>query len=152
MIDSGINSDAIELGDNHIVVIRVIDHKAATTKPLDEVREEIIADIKQDRAREELKQVGQTIVTQLESGTAPEQVTTDVEISWNNEEGVKRDATTVTRSVLRTAFEMGKPGEKPLIKGYSLGSGDYAIVLVSGVQDGDVEEVAETTSVGLTMT
>lgn len=144
-IDSGLNSDSIELDVNHTVIIRVTEHKPAAIQPLEDVREEIIADIKQDRAEEKVADVGEAIIAQLEAGTAPEEVQVSKEIKWNNAEGAKRDTTGVTRSVLRAAFQINKPANVPGLKGYSLGSGDYAVVMVTAVEDGDVEEVAETT-------
>lgn len=145
-IDSGLNSDTIELGDNHSAIIRVIEHKPAAIQPLELVREEIVADIKQDRAEDKVAEVGESIVSQLKAGTAPEAVNTSKDLNWNTASGAKRDSTDVTRSVLRTAFQINKPADAPGLEGYSLGSGDYAVVVVTDVQDGNVEDVAETTT------
>ena len=48
LISNGQNSEAIELTDDHIVVLRVIDHKIATTKTLDDVRNDVISSIKME--------------------------------------------------------------------------------------------------------
>ena len=141
LISSGLNSDAIELSDNHVVVLRVLDHKVATTKPLSEVRDEVVADIRKERAAKNIKQAGELIVKQLKSGVKPEEISSDVEIEWVKAEDVKRDDVNVNRSVLRSAFQAGKPvNGVPAITGHRLGSGDYAIVVVTAANDGNLVE------------
>ncbi len=146
LIDSGNNSDAIELGENHSAIIRVVDYKPSEIQPLAVVRDDIIADIKQERAINKAAEEGETIISQLESGKSTEEVQASKEINWNSTEGAKRDATDVTRSVLRAAFQIDKPEDEPGLIGYQLGSGDYAVVMVTAVADGEIEDVTETTS------
>ena len=109
IISNGQNSEAIELADNHIVVLRVIDHKIATTKPLDEVREDVIANIRQERAVEKIKEANEAITEQLKAGVATEALSNDIEVEWITAEKVTRDDVNVNRAVLRYAFQSGKP-------------------------------------------
>jgi peptidyl-prolyl cis-trans isomerase D len=146
LINSGINSDAIDLGENHIAVIRVIEHKPAAIKTLETVREEVIADIKFNHAKEKLQDLGEDIISQLEDGINPEQVNTNMEINWFEETDVKRDAVGVNRSVLRTAFQMEVSKDSAAYEGYSMGSGDYAVIIVKNVKEGSLDDVAETAS------
>ncbi|MEM6999056.1 MAG: peptidyl-prolyl cis-trans isomerase [Pseudomonadota bacterium] len=143
LIDSGINSDAIELGENHIVVFRVLDYKPASIKPIEDVREDVIADIKQENAEEMLVGIGQDIIQQVSDGLAPEEVATDIDVKWNNEEDVKRDATSVNRSVLRKAFQLTPVNDQPAVDGYQLGSGDYAVVVVTAVNQGTLDNLED---------
>ena len=141
LISNGQNSEAIELADNHIVILRVVDHKPATTKALADVREEVISSIWMERAAEKLKETNDAITKQLEAGLSPEAITSDVDIEWTALEKVERDDVNVNRAVLRYAFQSGKPGSnKPIILSNRLGSGDYAIILVTAAYDGEVTE------------
>jgi len=141
IISNGQNSEAIELADNHIVVLRVIDHKIATTKPLDEVREDVIANIRQERAVEKIKEANEAITEQLKAGVATEALSNDIEVEWITAEKVTRDDVNVNRAVLRYAFQSGKPiSDKPIILSNRLGSGDYAIILVTAAYDGEAVE------------
>jgi peptidyl-prolyl cis-trans isomerase D len=141
LISTGQNSETIELADNHIVVLRVLDHKAATTKPLEEVKDEVLASIWLDRAADKIKEVSDNISSQLKSGTAPDAVTSDIEIEWFTVEKVKRDDVNVNRAVLRNAFQAGKPsGDKPVVLTNRLGSGDYAVIIVTAAYEGEVTE------------
>lgn len=55
ILEDRVNSEIIEVGAEHIVVVRVADYKPATTKPLDEVKDSIIARLKADKASSEVK-------------------------------------------------------------------------------------------------
>ncbi len=141
LISSGQNSEAIELSDSHIVVLRVLDHRVATTKAIDDVRDEVIADIRLERAAEKINETGDAIVQQLKSGVSPDSITSEIELEWTTVEKIKRDDVNVNRAVLRNAFQSGKPGDdEPIISSNRLGSGDYAIIIVTATYDGDVAE------------
>jgi peptidyl-prolyl cis-trans isomerase D len=145
LISNGQNSEAIELADNHIVILRVIDHKPATTKALADVREEVISSVWMERAAEKIKETNDAITKQLEEGLSPEAITSDVDIEWTALEKVKRDDVNVNRAVLRYAFQSGKPdSDKPIILSNRLGSGDFAIILVTAAYDGEVTEEDDT--------
>jgi peptidyl-prolyl cis-trans isomerase D len=140
LISSGQNSEAIELSDNHIVVLRVLEHKVAKTKELEEVRDDVIAAIRLERAAEKIAEVSNAIVQQLESGTPVDAIETDNKLEWTTVEKTKRDNVEVNRAVLRSAFQAGIPADKPVITSNRLGSGDYSIIIVSAVHDGEIDE------------
>jgi len=140
LISSGQNSEAIELSNNHIIVLRVLEHQIAKTKPLEDVRDDVIADVRLELAAEKIKKASAAIVEQLESGVTSDAVSSDVELEWTAVEETKRDNVEVNRSVLRNAFQVGIPGDKPIISGIRLGSGDYSIVIVTAVNDGEIVE------------
>ncbi|MBL1143170.1 MAG: hypothetical protein HND53_14225 [Proteobacteria bacterium] len=140
LISSGINSDAIELSDNHIVVLRVLEHQIAKTKALEDVREDVIAAIRLEKAAKKISEVSDAIVNQLDSGVSIDAIESDVELEWNTVEKTKRDNVEVNRSVLRTAFQVGVPVDMPIVTSNRLGSGDYSIVIVSAVYDGETSE------------
>ena len=144
LIQSGQNSDAIELGQNHIVVLRVIDHKPAQTRPLAEARAQVLTDLRQKKAAAKAEQSGQAILAGLKAGQPDSALETALEIEWSVAEGVKRDDVLVSRAILRHAFRLGKPENgQPLMTGAALGSGDYALVVVTAAQEGEAAPADE---------
>ena len=140
LIRSRNNSDAIELSDNHIVVLRVLEHKEAATKPLEDVHDEVIASIRLKLAREKINETGDRIVAELKSGVNPESVISHSGIEWTTTEKVKRDDMFINRAILRSIFEAGKPNsDKPIITSQRLGSGDYAIIVILNAYDETLE-------------
>ena len=146
LIDSGENSDAIELGENHTAVIRVERFQAARQLSLDAVREKVITDLKQQKAADYLRNEGDAIVQQLQNGSNVDSLETSLTLNWFDAEKVSRNDTNTNRSVLRTAFQSGKPEGEPIVTGYSLGSGDYAIVMVTASYEKSFDEVKEKTA------
>ena len=143
LINSGNNSDVIEISDNHIIVLRVLDYKEAYTRPLEEVSTEVIASIRLKLATDKINEVGDAIVTELKSGVSPEEITSYSGIEWTTAEKVKRDDVSVNRAILRSTFEVGRPSaDEPIITSQNLGSGDYAIIIVSNAYD-EISEVDE---------
>ena len=144
LIQSGQNSDAIELGQNHIVVLRVIDHKPAQTRPLAEAREQVLTDLRQKKAAAKAEQSGQAILAGLKAGQPDSALETALEVEWSAVEGVKRDDVLVSRAILRHAFRLGKPENgQPLMTGAALGSGDYALIVVTAAQEGEAAPADE---------
>ena len=140
LIRSGNNSDAIELSDNHIVVLRVLEHREPATKPLEDVRDEVIASIRLKLAGEKVNETGDRIITELKSGVNPESVISHSGIEWTTTEKVKRDDMFINRAILRSVFEAGKPNsDEPIITSQRLGSGDYAIIVILNANDETLE-------------
>ena len=144
LIQSGQNSDAIELGQNHIVVLRVIGHKPAQTRPLAEAREQVLTDLRQKKAAARAEQSGQAILAGLKAGQPDSALETALAVEWSAVEGVKRDDVSVSRAILRHAFRLGQPENgQPLMTGAALGSGDYALVVVTAAQEGEAAPADE---------
>lgn len=55
VLEERLNSEPLELGDNHIVVIRVKEHRAAKLRPLNEVKNDIKAAISSIRPKRRRK-------------------------------------------------------------------------------------------------
>ena len=58
IVDSGRNSELVELADDHVLVLRVAAHHVPTTKPLDEVREQIREELTRERAQRACRRSG----------------------------------------------------------------------------------------------
>jgi hypothetical protein len=75
---------------------------------------------------------------ELRKGTDPGAVALQHGFTWQEAAGVRRDAGTINRAVVRAAFRAGVPAPgQTVFDGVSLGTGSYAIVAVTGVSDPD---------------
>ena len=139
-----LNSEPIELGNSRIVVLRKADYKPAQPLPLADVRDEIIDDIKYERASQQAAEQGEAILQALRNGESREALAAKHGIEWQQAEAVTRDDLEVNRSILRTAFSVAKPAEESIrYKGTGLGSGDYIVVGVSDVTTPPAESIAD---------
>lgn len=135
VLKQGLNSELIELGNSRVVVLRVVEHQPQQPLPLEQVRDEIIDDIRYERAREQAADKGKAVLQALNEGQSAEAVAQEYGIDWQQADAVSRDGIDVSRAVLRTAFSVAAPEEGAAnYDGSSLGSGDYIVVGVTAVQ------------------
>jgi len=67
-----------------------------------------------------------------------------LKLEWKKSGFIGRNDTTITPDIVQAAFKMKKPeASSPVNKGIELPSGDYAIITVYEVQDGDPSAVDE---------
>ena len=134
-IKSGENSEAIELSNNHLLVLRVLEHFPAEKKPIEAVKEQIAQILKTEQASKIQREKGQKILQQLEQSPDLSQVAEALEFEWTQAHGVTRDDVSVNRKILRTAFKLGQPANNGLtFGGVDIGKEDYAIVAVSRIE------------------
>ena len=150
-IKSGQNSEAIELNNNHIVVLQVLEHLSAEKKPLEAVKEQITQILKSEQASKMQQEKGQKILEQLKQGSVLSHVAESHEFEWTQANAVTRDDVSVNRKILRTAFKLGKPAENDFtFGGTEIGKEDYVVIAVSKIgypdtlQDEDIDKTKET--------
>jgi len=133
-IKSGQNSEAIELDNNHIVVLQVLEYLPSEKKQLAAVKELITQILKSEQASTIQREKGQKILEQLKQGSELSQVAEAHGFEWKQADAVTRDAVSVNRTILRTAFKLGKPVENGFtFAGTEIGREDYAVVAVSEI-------------------
>ncbi|MEN8219548.1 MAG: SurA N-terminal domain-containing protein [Pseudomonadota bacterium] len=139
VLKEGYNSAPIEIGEQHVVVLRVKDHVSAEAKPLAEVKEEIVSAITQEKTREKSKNLGKTLIDQIKENGDPNAPIKEHDLNWSPAQWVERQDTTLGQAaIVSEAFKMGRPAEnKALYQGIELGNGDYALVAVLDVKDGE---------------
>ncbi|MDH5766190.1 MAG: peptidylprolyl isomerase [Gammaproteobacteria bacterium] len=135
------NSELLELGKNHIAVIRIDEHKKPKPKTLQEVRTAVIATLKSQKAREKAQAAGlQALadVQQLKSLSAFEK---NKHYEFKNPGFIKRDNTETDRAILKAAFEMMKPvGNEAEFSSIDLSSGDVAVIQLSAVKQSTLSD------------
>ena len=128
------NSELLELDNERYMVLRVLDHLDSFKSPLEEVREEIVTRLKFEQARDRTSEKGEAILEQLRQGKSKQELAREYSLDWLTASGVTQDDETVNRAVLRAAFRAGVPEADRLVyDGVSLGTGDYAVVIVHSV-------------------
>ena len=144
------NSELLELDNDRYMVLRVLDHLASYKTPLGDVRDEINTRLKFEQARDRTRDRGETVLEQLTQGKSKDELALEFSLDWKTASGVTQEDETVNRAVLRAAFRAGVPeADQPVYDGVSLGTGDYAVVIVHSVtmaapdtvEDGDLDVV-----------
>ncbi|HHM05919.1 MAG TPA: peptidylprolyl isomerase [Gammaproteobacteria bacterium] len=138
VLAGGNNSEPLELAPDRVVVLRVSEHRPRTTPPLDEVREQVRARLSESKAAAAAKVLGETLLGKLRAGASPEAVAGEQDLVWEHPGLVGRNESGYDSEVLQAAFRASRPeGETPVWQGQALASGDYAVLAVFEVQDGN---------------
>jgi peptidyl-prolyl cis-trans isomerase D len=141
VLKSGKNSDLVELEDGIAAVVRVVNHEAATQKPLDTVREEIRTALLAQEARKLTAQKGDDLLKKLKEAQAWTALTASglgAETAIEKPAAIGRNDTKFAPEVLEKAFALSHPTEGKLTWGSAaLANGDYAVIALKSVKAGD---------------
>lgn len=147
VLEAGNNSEPVEVGENDVIVVRVAEREAAHRAPLDEVIKDRIAKIlTSQKAAQAAKDRGETLLEKLQQGTAMDALKehADTDITVETADGVKRSATDHPAEITKAAFSLEKPAPGSSVDhGMALPSGDYAVIRLTAVKDGDVTAMQE---------
>lgn len=142
VLEGGNNSDVIMLEENHLLVLRVNDRKPVTQRPLQEVRQQILRQVKNDKAESLAADQGQQLLTKGNKGEPWADLATEFHSQWQALGFVSRDEKDIPQEILTAAFSMPRPDAgQDTTKGFGLASGDYAIVALQAVRDGDSQAI-----------
>lgn len=142
VLRSGNNSEAIELGPEHVAVVRVSEHEESTLRSLDEVKSEVEAILKKKKASELTRKKGEELLAELNNGeTLP--VLADKEALAVEAKGmINRDNREIPLSIVRSAFQIARPAEGKISYGEAeMPDGGYAIIALTKVEDGKIDSV-----------
>ncbi len=134
------NSELIELDQNQSVVLRVLDHKEAAYRALDEVKATIVAAVRNEQAEKLAKAEAEKRVGRLKAGEPIDAVAGEFELTKPG--AVKRRGTEVPLRLLAQVFRTPKPASGEVVSGVTrLGDGDFAVFSLSAVVEGSVDSL-----------
>ncbi|GIU36147.1 SurA N-terminal domain-containing protein [Shewanella colwelliana] len=120
----GMNSDVIELGPNHVIVVRMNKHTAAGTLAFDDVKASIVQRLKQDKANEIARDNAQTMMTALKAG--------DTSVALTEQTKLTRFDQAIDTSIVNKAFQMAHPDVDLVVDTAALANG-YAVIVLDKV-------------------
>jgi len=83
-------SDPVELGPQHIALIRVLEHTPERALTLDEAREQILLDIRHDRASAAARERADALLARLQAGEALSALAAEVKVRVETAQGLSR--------------------------------------------------------------
>ena len=141
---NGNNSAAVEIGDDHIVVLRIVDHVEETSLPLEVVKGIVEQKVHAGKTRELTKQKGEEYLSSLQQGTTLESVAEAQGLEVGETALLVRHAQQPSRLVVQHVFTLPPPmSGLTAYSGLVMEQGDYAIVALDEVKDGDIETLSE---------
>lgn len=144
VLHQGLNSELIEISPQQMVVLRVDGHKESAVKPFEEVRDELIDNLHKEAAAEKAKEKGDALLAELKAGNRTlVELAAEMELEPVREELAQRNSP-APREVSNAVFRLPRP-QGEATRGYGstvLGNGDYVLIALEAVEDGEVAEDA----------
>lgn len=150
VLDEENNSDVIEIGQRHVVVLRVLEYEDQRPKALDDVRDDVTNTLKGERATEALEILTKDALSRLAKGDSATDITksVDQELATSTEqESLDRNSTLFDRSVVTQIFALAKPGADVITHSATLSNGDLLVLRVDSVQVPDMPDATESSVV-----
>ncbi len=142
VLEGGNNSEPIEVGPDDVIVLRVEERQPEHQAPLEEVRDQIVARLKHELAAQEARKRGEQLAAQLAEGATLEALNNQDYYAFRKAEGVMRTAAGFNPEVMRKVFTLARPQDgKPVDYSFALSNGDYALIRLTAVKDGDPAEL-----------
>ncbi len=145
VLQEELNSAVIELTDNRVVVLHKKSHRAASQQSIESVSEQIKQVLQAEQAQQQAKTEGEMLLEKMNEGTDPATLFAE----WHESQLVSRAQTEIDPAILEQAFAMAKPTDTPTYHGFSNREGDYVVVALNKVVDGDISAVTEQDKAGL---
>lgn len=144
VLKNGQNSEPIEIEPGHVVVLRSEDRKEPKERPLAEVRGEIVALLKKQRAEQLAREGGDSALAKLKAGTPWATVVAELKVPAHGPKFATRTEAEIPGGLRQALFLAPKPAAgKPEYQGVALPGGEYAVLAFSAVRAGTARETAE---------
>jgi len=128
-------SSMVEVAKGRGVVLQASDHKLPAQKPLEAVREQVIAAWRKQRGAQLAAAAAADAVKALQGGEAWDAVAHSLGQTPPAAKFVSRSDAAVPISVRRDAFDAPKPAGKPVYASVALGNGDTAVLALTAVRE-----------------
>jgi peptidyl-prolyl cis-trans isomerase D len=130
LIDEKLNSDIIETSDDRSLVVRVTEHEPERVEALSEVREQILAELRTDKAQQQALEQAQSWMASWKAG---DEATGD--IVWVD--GVARNNREYPQAIVQALFSMSPSSDDTSeFNAIELPNGDAAVVVLTDVSPG----------------
>ena len=142
---NGNNSAPIEVGDNHLIVVRILEHQEAAQQPLEQVKADVSQLVRNEQARAMALNRGNELLEGLSAPDATlENMASANELTSNSTELLTRNATEPDRAIVSAAFLI-QPAKAGAVSydGRQLANGDFVIIALEETKQGSFADLPE---------
>lgn len=134
VMELGNNSEPVQLDSDSVIVLRIDQHIDAAKKSLPAVKQDIINLLALKQAQEQAKKWGTTYL--LTKNDERSTTVNGKKLEWRSVEEANRDSEKADAMINDLAFSLTKPNR---LEGRRLLNGDYVIVHLKKITDGDYD-------------
>ena len=124
------------LGDNALVVVKVLEHRKPAAKPLAEVRADIVAAIAKERGTQAALKAAEAARARLETGTSFDAVAQSLGVTAEAPHFVGRNDPSVPAPIRAAAFAAPRPAKAAVYRALAMSDGGAAVIAVTAARTG----------------
>jgi hypothetical protein len=131
------------LGDDRLVMVKVLDRHKPAPKPLAEVHDAIVAILKKENGADAALKAAQAAQAKLEAGTSFDDVAKGLGLTAEPAHFIGRTDTAVPAPIRTLVFDVPKPTDKPIYRALKTDSGAALVAVTqTRVDSGDANKQA----------
>jgi len=129
LIEDAVNSKVLELGSNHIIVVRVAEHEPERTKKIEEVEQDIQQILSAQATQRAARDWAFDVKTALSDNTDVTEKLATLELNWQEKQAVTRNDATLSQNIVDALFKLSATDTSVV----DLVTGDISLVQLSQV-------------------
>lgn len=142
--EAGHNSEVLELTPERYVVLHIEDYQAPEPMPLEQVRDGVVAALKDQKAAAAAADRAQSIAEELRGGKSMEAVAKQHGLEWDAVLAGKRNDIAVDAGVRQQVFAMPEPGDGTnSVKVAANADGNHHVISLLAVRAGEIDKVSQ---------
>lgn len=149
VLEQGFNSPAVEYLENRAVVARVSSRYEPETIPLEEVADQIRAELISEQAQLALAGAHAEVLERLQAGESVSVVAEEAGLEWQTHQLVRRNQPGIPPEVLSATFSMERPVAGKQVGSAAGSGGTRYVVTMTRVEDGDLSTMTEAEIAGM---
>jgi len=133
-------SDPVNLDENHLVMVRLKEHLPVALKPLEEVRDEIVATLGDNLARDNAEAKAVELLAALQNGESEfETLATESGLEFARHDAIKRNSFVPDVTLVQEIFRLQAPDEGATVQTVLPTSNGFAVVELHSITQGVLE-------------
>jgi peptidyl-prolyl cis-trans isomerase D len=133
-------SDPVDIGENHMVVLKLKEYFPESVKPLEEVRDEVEAAVRFDLAMQAAEQKAQALLARLQAGEDMTAMAEESGLELVQADDARRQGSPYPAQLISLVFRMQAPEAEASRQAVLPLSDGYAVVDLLSVTDGELTE------------
>ena len=140
LVEDGTVSDPIEAGDGRTVLLRVVEHAPEQVRPLEEVRAQVVAAVRADRAAQALEARARALASEVGEAGDLASIAEARGLVLAQDPALPRGAPVPGADAAEAIFAVPPPADGAVSAGHVVRDGDAVVFAVRGVTPGEVPE------------
>ncbi len=140
VLEEGNNSDLIEIGNDHVLVVRLHEKIPPTIKPLDKVRESIRKTLATKNANNKAMELANSLAKSISGQLDIKALLDENQLQMIDKSLLERNDMSMDREILQKAFTMPRGNNKPESLAFKMAGDQVAVVVVNKVENGSTDD------------